>query len=71
MIRFIDNGHGILPENVSRIFDPFYTTKPPGQGIGLGLDLSRRIIKSHEGDIYARCQDGKTEFCVWLNMDKR
>ena len=67
-IRFIDNGTGISPEKINRIFDPFYTTKPPGQGTGLGLDLSRRIIRSHKGDIHVRSIEGKTEFCVYLNI---
>ena len=69
-ISFIDNGPGISSEKISRIFDPFYTTKPPGQGIGLGLDLSRRIIRRHKGDIYVRSGEGKTEFCVSLMLNK-
>ena len=69
-VRIIDNGPGIPAEKIDRIFDPFYTTKPPGQGTGLGLDLSRRLIRGYNGDIYARSEPGKTEFCVNLNTGK-
>lgn len=69
-IKFIDNGPGISANTMDRIFDPFYTTKSPGQGIGLGLDLSRRIIRAHKGDIQVSSKEGQTEFCVYLNVDK-
>jgi signal transduction histidine kinase len=68
-VRIMDNGAGIPQDKVDRIFDPFYTTKPPGQGTGLGLDLSRRIIRRYNGDIYVRSEPGKTEFCVNLNPE--
>ncbi len=67
VVRITDNGHGIPGDKISRIFDPFYTTKPPGQGTGLGLDLSRRLVRCYNGDIYARSESGRTEFCVNLN----
>jgi len=66
MVRIIDNGPGIPHDKLGRIFDPFYTTKPPGQGTGLGLDLSRRIIRRYNGDINVHSEPGKTEFCVNL-----
>jgi len=46
-----DSGRGIAPENLEKIYDPFFTTKPIGQGTGLGLTTSRSIIESHGGDI--------------------
>ncbi|MFH1429568.1 MAG: [Fe-Fe] hydrogenase large subunit C-terminal domain-containing protein [Candidatus Margulisiibacteriota bacterium] len=50
-VRIIDNGVGIPEEKQSRIFDPFYTTKPVGRGTGLGLAVVYGIIKMHRGDI--------------------
>ncbi len=58
-IEFIDNGSGIPPEDLTRIFDPFYTTKDPGKGTGLGLSVSLRIVEDMGGDIKARSQEGK------------
>jgi len=46
-----DSGCGLAPENLEKIYDPFFTTKPIGQGTGLGLTTSRSIIESHGGDI--------------------
>ncbi len=48
-----DNGLGIQPENISKVFNPFFTTKPTGKGTGLGLSITHDIIKSHGGNI--RC----------------
>jgi signal transduction histidine kinase len=70
VVKIIDNGPGIPSEKIEKIFDPFFTTKAPGQGTGLGLDLSRRIIRGCNGDIYVRSGPGKTEFCVNLSRGK-
>jgi two-component system, NtrC family, sensor kinase len=66
-IRVRDNGNGI-PHNVKdRIFQPFFTTKPAGQGTGLGLSLSYDIIKVHGGEIKVETQEGEfTEFLVQI-----
>jgi signal transduction histidine kinase len=63
-VRVIDNGAGIPAELRNRIFDPFVTTKPVGQGTGLGLDISRRLVRRYDGDIEVDSQPGRTEFRV-------
>lgn len=67
LITVKDNGSGI-PENVvNKIFQPFFTTKPTGQGTGLGLSLSYDIIKAHGGDITVNTRVGEgTEFVISL-----
>ncbi|TGE20780.1 hypothetical protein E5K00_22640 [Hymenobacter aquaticus] len=62
----IDNGPGIAPEVLPRIFEPFYTTKQAGEGTGLGLDIAQRIVRNHGGRLEVHSQPGRTEFCVWL-----
>nr|WP_255651066.1 ATP-binding protein [Cesiribacter sp. SM1] len=63
-ISITDNGKGI-PENVKdRIFDPFFTTKSIGQGSGMGLDISKKIIDQHGGTIKVESEPGKTIFRV-------
>lgn len=54
-----DNGCGMTPEQLDRIFEPFYTTKPVGAGVGLGLSIAYTIIKSHGGTITASSTLGK------------
>ncbi|MBO2011578.1 sensor histidine kinase [Hymenobacter negativus] len=61
-----DNGSGITPEVLAHIFEPFYTTKPPGQGSGQGLDIACRIIREHGGRLEAMSVPGRTEFVAWL-----
>jgi signal transduction histidine kinase len=54
-----DNGNGIPEKITDKIFQPFFTTKPTGEGTGLGLSLSYDIIKAHGGDISVRVPSGK------------
>ena len=56
---FTDDGPGILPENIRQIFNPFFTTKEVGQGVGLGLSICHRIITDHGGRIYVESEPGK------------
>jgi len=65
-----DNGPGIPPDVLPRIFDAFYTTKPVGQGTGLGLDISYNIVvRKHFGDIRVKSEPGQTQFEVWLPQE--
>ena len=66
LVRIADDGPGIPEEIRTRIFDPFFTTKPVGQGTGLGLDMARRIVHLHGGDIEFSSQPGHTVFRVRL-----
>jgi len=66
IVRVIDDGPGIPKDVLPRIFDPFVTTKPPGQGTGLGLDIARRLARSYRGDVTVRSVPGRTEFIVSL-----
>ena len=62
-----DNGNGVPQNIVDKIFQPFFTTKPTGQGTGLGLSLSYDIIKAHGGEIKVETKEGEgSEFIVWL-----
>jgi signal transduction histidine kinase len=77
-IRIHDNGTGISPEVKEKMFNPFFTTKPPGEGTGLGLSLSYDIIvKQHAGSLEVDTQPGEfTEFRIVLprvaaNLAKR
>ena len=66
-IAVADNGKGISPEKLTRIFEPFYTTKEAGRGTGLGLSLCHRTIKQHGGLITAESKLGKgTKFKITL-----
>jgi two-component system, NtrC family, sensor kinase len=64
-ICFTDTGKGISPEDLSHIFDPFYTTREMGFGIGLSICLD--IVENHGGTISVEsCLGGGSTFCVWL-----
>jgi two-component system, NtrC family, sensor kinase len=70
-IRIRDNGNGISRQILDKIFQPFFTTKPPGQGTGLGLSLSYDIIKGHGGEIKVDTEEGRfTEFIISLPVNE-
>ncbi len=70
-IEIEDTGAGISEENITRIFDPFYTNKPVGTGTGLGLSLSYSIIQRHNGSINVKSVEGKgTIFTLILPLKK-
>ena len=70
--RVVDDGHGIDPSVKHRLFEPFTTTKPPGEGTGLGLSLAYQIINEHQGKIeVASPPPGKprgTAITLWLPL---
>jgi PAS domain S-box-containing protein len=67
LVEFIDQGRGISPENLSKIFEPFYTTKPQGRGTGLGLSICYGIISDLRGRIEVESQlDVGSNFKVYL-----
>ncbi len=75
IITVSDTGTGIAPEDMHKIFDPFYTTKSAGKGTGLGLAMVYAIIRKHRGTIRVKSRKGKgTEFVITLplaeNMEK-
>ncbi len=64
-----DNGNGIPQKILDKIFQPFFTTKPTGQGTGLGLSLSYDIIKAHGGELKVKTKEGEdAEFIIQLPM---
>jgi signal transduction histidine kinase len=65
-VKVVDNGPGIPEQLRSQVFDQFFTTKPLGQGTGLGLDIARRIVRNHDGVLEFDTRPGRTEFRVVL-----
>jgi two-component system NtrC family sensor kinase len=68
-IIITDSGSGIPEEIVGNIFDPFFTTKPAGEGSGLGLDIVKKIVDKHDGEIFVKSRTGKTSFTVTLPLN--
>ena len=69
-IKVADNGEGIPQKVLDKIFQPFFTTKPTGQGTGLGLSLSYDIVKSHGGEIKVETKEGEgSEFIIQLPVN--
>ena len=66
IVSVIDDGPGVPQELRERIFEPLFTTKPVGQGTGLGLDLARRLARRNDGDIEVESRPGRTAFRVAL-----
>jgi two-component system, NtrC family, sensor kinase len=68
-IRVKDNGNGIPANVLEKIFQPFFTTKPTGEGTGLGLSLSYDIVKAHGGELKVETKEGEgTEFIIHLPL---
>ncbi len=65
-VNFTDTGGGISKELQSKIFEPFYSTKPKGEGSGLGLDICKKIIDKHNGEIELSSEESGTTFTIIL-----
>lgn len=68
LVEIGDDGPGIPPDQQARIFDAFFTTKPVGEGTGLGLDIAQRIVIRHHGELRLESEPGDTRFQVILPM---
>ncbi len=70
-IAITDSGKGIPPDIIDNVFKPFYSTKPYGEGSGMGLDICKRIVEKHEGKISVSSQPGETTFLVCLPKNQK
>jgi len=70
VVEIGDNGPGIAANVLPHIFEPFFTTKGVGQGTGLGLDTTSRIVRKHRGHIQVNSKPGDTRFQVWLPLSE-
>jgi signal transduction histidine kinase len=70
LVEIVDNGPGIPREIIGHIFEPFFTTKGVGNGTGLGLDTTRRIVREHGGEITVESAPGVTRFQVRLPIHR-
>ena len=69
MVKITDNGTGIPEAILDRVFEPMFTTKKPGEGTGLGMDIVKRIVEKHKGSIELDSQEGKgTTVIVYLPL---
>lgn len=71
VVEICDDGPGMPPEVRERIFEPFYTTKPPGSGTGLGMHIAYNVIGRHGGRIEVRSRPGETCFEVALPIERQ
>ncbi|NEO89658.1 MAG: GHKL domain-containing protein, partial [Moorea sp. SIO3G5] len=69
-VSITDTGKGIPPEIQPKIFQPFFTTKPAGEGSGLGLDIVRKIVEKHHGHMEVESVPGETTFTVSLPIQQ-
>lgn len=67
-VAITDSGPGIPEHILPKIFEPFFTTKPQGEGTGMGLDITMKIIKKHNGTVHVDTKPGKTTFYVTLPL---
>jgi signal transduction histidine kinase len=70
VVEISDDGPGIPRQVQARVFEPFFTTKQIGEGTGLGLDIVRRIVASHGGEVAFESEPGETRFVVRLPLER-
>jgi signal transduction histidine kinase len=70
-VEVTDDGPGIPREAQGRVFEPFFTTKEVGAGTGLGLDIVRRVVAGHGGEVTVASKPGETRFTVRLPRGDR
>ena len=70
-VEITDSGSGIPAQVKDKIFEAFFTTKPTGEGSGLGLHISKKIVDKHNGTIAVVSQPGHTKFTVWLPLNSK
>ena len=72
LLSISDNGMGISQENLEKLWTPFFTTKPVGEGTGLGLSFIQDIVKRHNGKVSVESELGKGNYFSYLfSSDKR
>ena len=71
VVSITDSGRGIPKNEIDQIFKPFFSTKPIGEGTGLGLDISKRIVEKHKGRIEVESKPGRTTFRVYLPINQK
>ena len=71
MVEIKDNGPGIPEDVQERVFEPFFSTKDVGEGTGLGLDITYRIVKQHKGTVEFHSKRGETRFIVRLPVEAK
>ncbi len=69
-VSFKDNGPGIPKDKLDKVFEPFYTTKPLGEGRGIGLDIVKKLVSKHGGTISLTSEPGNTQFAITLPLFK-
>jgi len=67
-VSITDNGSGIPKEIIHRVFEPFFTTKKMGEGTGIGLDLVKRVIEHHHGEVKVHSDPGRTKFEISIPL---
>ena len=70
VVSIKDNGSGIPEEELKKIFDPFFSTKEPGKGSGMGLGITMNIIRKHGAIMGLESKPGETEFRIYFPIEK-